>query len=166
MPAFCIELRGCPPPQQSQGVQFHRRHSLHCKQSAVLCLAQGHFSRWAVKQELGYRVGYTRYTPFLFFKSDFLFVQWWHPFTATVCLAGPASVILCVFVPPPFLQNTTDSSSNSSQKFESALQPLESSPFPQRHKCTLGHRHDLHDPYRLPDHYLLDQVRGRRWCVR
>ncbi|CAG00296.1 unnamed protein product, partial [Tetraodon nigroviridis] len=53
--------------------------------------------------------------------------------------------------------NTTDSSSNSSQKLESSLQPLESSPLPQRHKCTLGHRLDLHDPYRPSDHYLLDQ---------
>ncbi|KAI3363417.1 hypothetical protein L3Q82_012037 [Scortum barcoo] len=53
--------------------------------------------------------------------------------------------------------NTTDSSSNSSQKLESSLQPLESSPLPQRHKCVLGHRHDLHDPYRLSDHYFLDQ---------
>uniref|UniRef100_A0A671X4R3 Sprouty-related, EVH1 domain-containing protein 2 n=1 Tax=Sparus aurata TaxID=8175 RepID=A0A671X4R3_SPAAU len=53
--------------------------------------------------------------------------------------------------------NTTDSSSNSSQKLESSLQPLESSPLPQRHKCMLGHRHDLHDPYRLSDHYFMDQ---------
>uniref|UniRef100_A0A3B4VB80 Sprouty-related, EVH1 domain-containing protein 2 n=1 Tax=Seriola dumerili TaxID=41447 RepID=A0A3B4VB80_SERDU len=53
--------------------------------------------------------------------------------------------------------NTTDSSSNSSQKLESSLQPLESSPLPQRHKCVMGHRHDLHDPYRLSDHYFLDQ---------
>ncbi|KAM6997139.1 sprouty-related, EVH1 domain-containing protein 2-like [Tautogolabrus adspersus] len=52
---------------------------------------------------------------------------------------------------------TTDSSSNSSQKLESSLQPLESSPLPQRHKCVLTHRHDLHDPYRLSDHYFLDQ---------
>lgn len=65
----------------------------------------------------------------------------------------PAS---CVCLSP---QNTTDSSSNSSQKLESSLQPLESSPLPQRHKCMLGHRHDLHDPYRLSDHYFLDQVR-------
>lgn len=86
------------------------------------------------------------------------------------CLFGGSSerhpVCVCPPHPTPlFLQNTTDSSSNSSQKFESTLQPLESSPFPQRHKCMLGHRHDLHDPYRLSDHYLLDQVRGRRWCV-
>ncbi|XP_028278838.1 sprouty-related, EVH1 domain-containing protein 2 [Parambassis ranga] len=52
--------------------------------------------------------------------------------------------------------NTTDSSSNSSQRLESSLQPLESSPLPQR-QCKLGHRHDLHDPYRLSDHYYLDQ---------
>ncbi|TKS85861.1 Sprouty-related, EVH1 domain-containing protein 2 [Collichthys lucidus] len=58
--------------------------------------------------------------------------------------------------------NTTDSSSNSSsQKLESSLQPLESSPLPQRHKCMLGHRHDLHDPYRLSDHYFLDQPLSR-----
>uniref|UniRef100_A0A3Q1FXM4 Sprouty-related, EVH1 domain-containing protein 2 n=1 Tax=Acanthochromis polyacanthus TaxID=80966 RepID=A0A3Q1FXM4_9TELE len=57
--------------------------------------------------------------------------------------------------------NTTDSSSNSSQKLESSLQPLESSPLPQRHKCVLGHRHDLHDPYRLSDHYYLDQPLSR-----
>lgn len=57
--------------------------------------------------------------------------------------------------------NTTDSSSNSSQKLESSLQPLESSPLPQRHKCMLGHRHDLHDPYRLSDHYYLDQPLSR-----
>ncbi|KAM9847363.1 sprouty-related, EVH1 domain-containing protein 2-like [Aulostomus maculatus] len=53
--------------------------------------------------------------------------------------------------------NTTDSSSNSSQKLESSLQPLESSPLPQRHQWMLGHRFDLHDPYRLSDHYFLDQ---------
>lgn len=57
--------------------------------------------------------------------------------------------------------NTTDSSSNSSQKLESSLQPLESSPLPQRHKCLLGHRHDLHDPYRHSDHYFLDQPVSR-----
>uniref|UniRef100_A0A671X4R4 Sprouty-related, EVH1 domain-containing protein 2 n=1 Tax=Sparus aurata TaxID=8175 RepID=A0A671X4R4_SPAAU len=57
--------------------------------------------------------------------------------------------------------NTTDSSSNSSQKLESSLQPLESSPLPQRHKCMLGHRHDLHDPYRLSDHYFMDQPLSR-----
>lgn len=64
-------------------------------------------------------------------------------------------------------QNTTDSSSNSSQKLESSLQPLESSPLPQRHRCMLGHRHDLHDPYRLSDHYFMDQVRHERsvWLV-
>lgn len=71
------------------------------------------------------------------------------------CSVKPAS---CVCLSP---QNTTDSSSNSSQKLESSLQPLESSPLPQRHKCMLGHRHDLHDPYRLSDHYFLDQVRQR-----
>ncbi|TNN28963.1 Sprouty-related, EVH1 domain-containing protein 2 [Liparis tanakae] len=58
-------------------------------------------------------------------------------------------------------QNTTDSSSNSSQKLESSLQPLESSPLPQRHRCMLGHRHDLHDPYRLSDHYFMDQPLSR-----
>ncbi|KAM8738868.1 sprouty-related, EVH1 domain-containing protein 2-like [Acanthopagrus latus] len=57
--------------------------------------------------------------------------------------------------------NTTDSSSNSSQKLESSLQQLESSPLPQRHKCVLGHRHDLHDPYRLSDHYFMDQPLSR-----
>lgn len=57
--------------------------------------------------------------------------------------------------------NTTDSSSNSSQKLESSLPPLESSPLPQRHKCMLGHRHDLHDPYRLTDHYFMDQPLSR-----
>ncbi|XP_069000347.1 sprouty-related, EVH1 domain-containing protein 2-like isoform X2 [Embiotoca jacksoni] len=57
--------------------------------------------------------------------------------------------------------NTTDSSSNSSQKLETSLQPLESSPLPQRHKCMLGHRHDLHDPYRLSDHYYLDPPLSR-----
>ncbi|XP_034407502.1 sprouty-related, EVH1 domain-containing protein 2-like [Cyclopterus lumpus] len=57
--------------------------------------------------------------------------------------------------------NTTDSSSNSSQKLESSLQPLESSPLPQRHRCMLGHRHDLHDPYRLSDHYFMDQPLSR-----
>uniref|UniRef100_A0A8D3BAW0 Sprouty-related, EVH1 domain-containing protein 2 n=1 Tax=Scophthalmus maximus TaxID=52904 RepID=A0A8D3BAW0_SCOMX len=68
-----------------------------------------------------------------------------------------------VFVCPP-LQNTTDSSSNSSQKLESSLQPLESSPLPQRHKCVMGHRHDLHDlhdPYRRSVHYFLDQPSSR-----
>uniref|UniRef100_A0A3Q3LR56 Sprouty-related, EVH1 domain-containing protein 2 n=1 Tax=Labrus bergylta TaxID=56723 RepID=A0A3Q3LR56_9LABR len=55
------------------------------------------------------------------------------------------------------VQYTTDSSSNSSQRLESSLQQLESSPLPQRHKCVLTHRHDLHDPYRLSDHYFLDQ---------
>uniref|UniRef100_A0A3B5BJN3 Sprouty-related, EVH1 domain-containing protein 2 n=1 Tax=Stegastes partitus TaxID=144197 RepID=A0A3B5BJN3_9TELE len=64
----------------------------------------------------------------------------------------------CVCLSP---QNTTDSSSNSSQKLESSLQPLESSPLPQRHKCMLGHRHDLHDPYRFSDHYYLDQPLSR-----
>uniref|UniRef100_A0A8C6UG37 Sprouty-related, EVH1 domain-containing protein 2 n=1 Tax=Neogobius melanostomus TaxID=47308 RepID=A0A8C6UG37_9GOBI len=59
--------------------------------------------------------------------------------------------------------NTTDSSSNSSQKLELSLQPLESSPLPYRHRCMLGHRHDyprhdLHEPYRLSDHYFLEQV--------
>ncbi|CAI5654751.1 sprouty-related, EVH1 domain-containing protein 2 [Oreochromis niloticus] len=54
--------------------------------------------------------------------------------------------------------NTTDSSSNSSQKLETSLQPLESSPLPQRHKCPLGFRHD---PYRLSDHYYLDQPLSR-----
>lgn len=57
--------------------------------------------------------------------------------------------------------NATDSSSNSSQKLESSLQPLESSPLPQRHKCMLGHRHDLHDPCRLSDHYFMDQPLSR-----
>lgn len=59
-----------------------------------------------------------------------------------------------------YTQNATDSSSNSSQKLDSSLTPLESSPLPQRHKCTPGHRHDLHDSYRLTDHYYLDQVNG------
>ncbi|KAG7512622.1 hypothetical protein JOB18_034969 [Solea senegalensis] len=58
-------------------------------------------------------------------------------------------------------RNTTDSSSNSSQKLEGSLQPLESSPLPQRHKCVMGHRHDLHDPYRLSDHFFLDQPLSR-----
>ncbi|XP_075870203.1 sprouty-related, EVH1 domain-containing protein 2-like isoform X2 [Nelusetta ayraudi] len=53
--------------------------------------------------------------------------------------------------------NATDSSSNSSQKMESSLPPFESSPLP-RHKCMLGHRHDLLDPNRLSDHYFLDQL--------
>ncbi|XP_041866364.1 sprouty-related, EVH1 domain-containing protein 2-like [Melanotaenia boesemani] len=57
--------------------------------------------------------------------------------------------------------NTTDSSSNSSQKMDSSLQPLESSPLPQRHKYMPGHRHDLHDSYRLTDHYYLDQPLSR-----
>uniref|UniRef100_A0A3Q3KAT9 Sprouty-related, EVH1 domain-containing protein 2 n=1 Tax=Monopterus albus TaxID=43700 RepID=A0A3Q3KAT9_MONAL len=57
--------------------------------------------------------------------------------------------------------NTTDSSSNSSQKLESSLQPLESSPLPQRHKCMLGHRHDLHHPYWHSDHYSLEQPLSR-----
>lgn len=92
--------------------------------------------------------------------SCFLFVQSW-PFVWHVqcaCRSQPSS---CVCLSP---QNTTDSSSNSSQKLESSLQPLESSPLPQRHKCMLGHRHDLHDSYRLSDHYFLDQV--RRWAFR
>ncbi|MEQ2214481.1 hypothetical protein XENOCAPTIV_008928 [Xenoophorus captivus] len=55
-------------------------------------------------------------------------------------------------------QNATDSSSNSSQKLDSSLPPLESSPLPQRHKFTSGLQHDLHDSYRLTDHYYLDQV--------
>lgn len=92
----------------------------------------------------------------------FLFVQSWRPLRTNYLFGvsdrsaalSPAS---CVCLS---LQNTTDSSSNSSsQKLESSLQPLESSPLPQRHKCMLGHRHDLHDPYRLSDHYFLDQVR-------
>ncbi|KAL6102229.1 spred2 [Pungitius sinensis] len=49
--------------------------------------------------------------------------------------------------------NTTDSSSNSSQK----LEPPEPSPPPQRHKCLLGHRHDLHNPYWLPEAHSVDQ---------
>ncbi|CAG6016492.1 unnamed protein product [Menidia menidia] len=54
--------------------------------------------------------------------------------------------------------NATDSSSNSSQKLDGSLQLLESSPLPHRHKyAPPGHRHDLHDSYRLPDHYYLDQ---------
>ncbi|XP_034040140.1 sprouty-related, EVH1 domain-containing protein 2-like [Thalassophryne amazonica] len=57
--------------------------------------------------------------------------------------------------------NATDSSSNSSQKLESSLQPLESSPLPQRHKCILGHRHDLQDPCRLSDHFFSDQPVSR-----
>lgn len=65
---------------------------------------------------------------------------------------SPHPVFVCL------RQNATDSSSNSSQKLEISLQPLESSPLPQRHRCMLG-RHDLHDPYRLSDHYFLDQVR-------
>lgn len=79
--------------------------------------------------------------------------------TSLACpiVAQPSALILCLFAPRH--QNATDSSSNSSQKIESSLQPFESSPLPQRHKCMLGHRHDLHDPYRLPDHYFLDQVR-------
>lgn len=89
--------------------------------------------------------------------SCFSFVRWWHPFTVAVWCVQRASSPHPVCVCPP--QNTTDSSSNSSQKLESSLQPLESSPLPQRHKCMMGHRLDLHDPYRLSDHYLLDQVR-------
>lgn len=57
--------------------------------------------------------------------------------------------------------NATDSSSNSSQKLDSSLPPLESSPLPQRHKLVPGHRHDLHDSYRLTDHYYLDQPLSR-----
>lgn len=62
--------------------------------------------------------------------------------------------------------NATDSSSNSSQKLELSLQPLESSPLPHRQRCMLGHRHDyprheLHDPYRLSDHYFLEQPLSR-----
>ncbi|XP_019743707.1 sprouty-related, EVH1 domain-containing protein 2 [Hippocampus comes] len=58
--------------------------------------------------------------------------------------------------------NATDSSSNSSsQKLESCLPPLESSPLPQRHRCMLGYRHNLHESYRLSDHYLLDQPLSR-----
>uniref|UniRef100_A0A3B3YC87 Sprouty-related, EVH1 domain-containing protein 2 n=1 Tax=Poecilia mexicana TaxID=48701 RepID=A0A3B3YC87_9TELE len=53
--------------------------------------------------------------------------------------------------------NATDSSSNSSQKLDSSLPPLESSPLPQRHKCTPGHRHDLHDPLsRIPRHVTFE----------
>ncbi|KAM9364711.1 sprouty-related, EVH1 domain-containing protein 2-like [Pholidichthys leucotaenia] len=54
--------------------------------------------------------------------------------------------------------NTTDSSSNSSQKLEGSLQPLDSSPLPQRQKCLLGFRHD---PYRFSDSYYLDQPLSR-----
>ncbi|KAF7220490.1 sprouty-related, EVH1 domain-containing protein 2 [Nothobranchius furzeri] len=57
--------------------------------------------------------------------------------------------------------NNTDSSSNSSQKLDGSLQLLESSPLPQRHKCMPGHRHDLHDSYRLTDHYYLDTSLSR-----
>ncbi|XP_072246714.1 sprouty-related, EVH1 domain-containing protein 2-like [Leuresthes tenuis] len=57
--------------------------------------------------------------------------------------------------------NATDSSSNSSQKLDSSLQPLESSPLPHRHKYMPGHRLDLHDSYRLTDHYYLDQPVSR-----
>ncbi|KAM6916802.1 sprouty-related, EVH1 domain-containing protein 2-like [Xenentodon cancila] len=57
--------------------------------------------------------------------------------------------------------NTTDSSSNSSQKLDGSLQPLESSPLPQRHKCMSRHRHDLHDSYHVTDHYYLDQPFSR-----
>lgn len=106
-------------------------------------------------------------SPFLFSQSElcraflFLFVQSWRPLALFVWRIQsnssfqPAS---CVCLS---LQNTTDSSSNSSQKLESSLQPLDSSPLPQRHKCVLEHRHDPHDPYRFSDHYLLDQVRQR-----
>uniref|UniRef100_A0A8C7XQP8 Sprouty-related, EVH1 domain-containing protein 2 n=1 Tax=Oryzias sinensis TaxID=183150 RepID=A0A8C7XQP8_9TELE len=57
--------------------------------------------------------------------------------------------------------NTTDSSSNSSQRLDSSLQPLESSPLPQRHKCVPRHRHDPHDPHPLIDHFYLDQHLSR-----
>lgn len=104
---------------------------------------------------------------FLFSQSElcrgflFLFVQLWRPLALFVCRIQPDCSFKpasCVCLSP---QNTTDSSSNSSQKLESSLQPLESSPLPQRHKCMLGHRHDLHDPYRLSDHYFMDQVRQK-----
>lgn len=79
-----------------------------------------------------------------------------------VCLRAPIRKVQassCVCLPP---QNTTDSSSNSSQKLDGSLQPLESSPLPQRHKCVPRHRHDPHDPHPLIDHFYLDQVGGRR----
>nr|XP_019969209.1 PREDICTED: sprouty-related, EVH1 domain-containing protein 2-like [Paralichthys olivaceus] len=81
------------------------------------------------------------------------------------CLFGESNQKAALSLHPVFVclppQNTTDSSSNSSQKLESSLHPLESSPLPQRHKCVMGHRHDLHDPYRLSDHYFLDQPLSR-----
>lgn len=61
--------------------------------------------------------------------------------------------------PAVCLQNATDSSSNSSQK----TAPSESSPLPW-HKFMQGHRnptHDLLDPYRLSEHYFLDQVKNQ-----
>ncbi|XP_053730890.1 sprouty-related, EVH1 domain-containing protein 2-like isoform X2 [Synchiropus splendidus] len=57
--------------------------------------------------------------------------------------------------------STTDSSSNSSQKLENSAPPLESSPLPHRHRYMLGNRPDLHEPYRLTDHYFLDQPLSR-----
>ncbi|KAM6956356.1 sprouty-related, EVH1 domain-containing protein 2-like [Aplochiton taeniatus] len=54
--------------------------------------------------------------------------------------------------------NATDSSSNSSQRLETSLQPLDASPLPQRHTCLLGHRHDT---YRILDHYFQDQSMSR-----
>ncbi|XP_062319669.1 sprouty-related, EVH1 domain-containing protein 2-like [Osmerus eperlanus] len=58
--------------------------------------------------------------------------------------------------------NTTDSSSNSSQRLDTSMQLLDSSPLPHRHNFVLGHRHDLHDPYRFsPDHYFQDQSLSR-----
>lgn len=55
--------------------------------------------------------------------------------------------------------NATDSSSNSSSKrLEPCLQPLDSSPLADsshlHNNCILGN--DLHEPYRLSDHYFLD----------
>lgn len=78
----------------------------------------------------------------------------------SICFLYPIRMQRLTFILRLFvLQNTTDSSSNSSHKLESSLPPLESSPLPQRHHCLLAHRYDLHDPYRLSDHYFLDPVR-------
>ncbi|KAL0983743.1 hypothetical protein UPYG_G00132130 [Umbra pygmaea] len=61
--------------------------------------------------------------------------------------------------------NATDSSSNSSsQKLESCMQPLDTSPL-----CDSSHpqnnpipdRHNLHQPYRPSDHYFLDLSQPR-----
>lgn len=89
------------------GVQFHHRHTRHCKQSEVQCLAQGHISRWTRKQEFESRVGVYKLKmeapPSCFSSQTSCFVFCVCPAVASFhsdCLVCPA-FILCVFVPPP-----------------------------------------------------------------